>query len=72
MNEVKFSSKASGSVRSISFMHTERLVPVDDSADTDTDQAPAEQEPHSQQMAEEPKDNSEKDVEDELEESVEV
>ena len=53
-------------------MHTERLVPVDDSAGADTDQAPAEQEPHSQQMAEELKDNSEKDVEDQLEESVEV
>lgn len=34
-DEIKFSSKAGGSVRSISFMHTERLVPVDEPPDDD-------------------------------------
>lgn len=29
-DEVKFASKAGGSVRSISFLHTERLVPVEE------------------------------------------
>ena len=32
-NEIKFSSRGSGSVRSISFMHTERLVPVEEPPD---------------------------------------
>ena len=32
-DEIKFSSKAGGSVRSISFMHTERLVPVEEPDD---------------------------------------
>lgn len=32
-DEIKFSSRGSGSVRSISFMHTERLVPVEEPPD---------------------------------------
>jgi hypothetical protein len=31
--EIKFSGRGSGSVRSISFLHTERLVPVDEPPD---------------------------------------
>ena len=33
--EIKFSSRGRGSVRSISFMHTERLVPVEEPPDDD-------------------------------------
>ena len=44
--EIKFSSSGGGSVRSISFLHTERLVPVDeppDSGDEDGEQTQAQE-----------------------------
>ena len=37
-DEIKFSSRGSGSVRSISFMHTERLVPVDEPPDDEEEE----------------------------------
>ena len=39
-DEIKFSSKAGGSVRSISFMHTERLIPVEETLDDDGEPQP--------------------------------
>ena len=51
--EIKYSSKASGSVRSISFMHTERLVPVDEAPDDEKIPEPFEGQAFSRQDAEE-------------------
>lgn len=72
-NEIKFSGKAGGSIRSISFMHTERLIPVDDGDSEDTAQPHPQQVSGEQEAGEDQQQQSREEIQDEVEEeSVEV